>query len=239
MHKKSHSTLRSGFTLVELLVVIAIIGVLAAIVLPNVMSFLDSARQTEGVNNARGLHSAYKQFMVENNGLPIFTAGGKYNATDHAQFAEHLVVKGYLDTASYFYSPGDPLIADPAPVPGYVNDSGTYVADSRFGTNNISFEIVLGISERSARSQTPIIWTRGGTELTSGEWTATNQDPYGNQGGVVIRLNGSAQFKKKIGDFEPLITPYANPSATEAATKLDDAIPTITNSGIIGKKTGS
>lgn len=236
MHKKKTLSLRSAFTLVELLVVIAIIGVLAAIVLPNVMSFLDSARQTEGVNNARGLQSAYSQFMVENKGLPIYKSGGKYNAADHAEFAEHLVKKGFLDTASFFYTPGDPMVTNAAAVPGYMNED-TYTADADFGTGNISFEIALGVSENSARSQTPIIWTRGGTTLANGKWQATNQDPYGDKGGVIVRLNGSAAFKQELGDFEPLITNYTTPTAKDPAANLEDAVPsTLPGFDVIGKK---
>jgi len=56
-----------GFTLIELLVVIAILGVLAAIVVPNVGKFMGSGTVEAANTEAHNVQTAVMAYMVDNN----------------------------------------------------------------------------------------------------------------------------------------------------------------------------
>jgi len=64
-----------GFTLIELLVVIAILGVLAAIVVPNVGKFMGSGTVEAANTEAHNVQTAVLAYMVDNN-LATITGGG-------------------------------------------------------------------------------------------------------------------------------------------------------------------
>ena len=68
--KPSHFAhrLRAGFTLAELMVVIVIIGLLATLVVPNVMKRLFKAQRTKAEADISALDNAIELYMIENNG---------------------------------------------------------------------------------------------------------------------------------------------------------------------------
>jgi type IV pilus assembly protein PilA len=57
-----------GFTLIELLIVVAILGVLAAVVIPNVGSFMGSARVNAANTELQNIRTAAIAYMADHNG---------------------------------------------------------------------------------------------------------------------------------------------------------------------------
>ncbi len=64
-----------GFTLIELMVVLAIIGVLAALVVPNVLNRADDARVTAAKTDVGNLKQALKLYRLDNQNYPTAEQG--------------------------------------------------------------------------------------------------------------------------------------------------------------------
>jgi len=74
-HELSARRLRAGFTLIELMVVLAIIGVLAALIVPNVMDRADDARTMAARTDVGNLMQALKLYKLDNQRMPTGEQG--------------------------------------------------------------------------------------------------------------------------------------------------------------------
>jgi len=83
MHTAPVSTARTakgsavvrGFTLIELMVVLVIIGVLAALIVPNVLDRTDDARATAARTDINNLMQALKLYKLDNQRFPSAEQG--------------------------------------------------------------------------------------------------------------------------------------------------------------------
>ena len=67
--------LQKGFTLIELMVVLVIIGVLAALIVPNVLDRADDARATAAKTDVNNLSQALKLYKLDNQRFPTAEQG--------------------------------------------------------------------------------------------------------------------------------------------------------------------
>lgn len=120
-----------GFTLIELMVVLVIIGVLAALIVPNVLDRTDDARATAARTDVNNLVQALKLYKLDNQRFPSAEQG-----------LESLVRKPTTGTIPPNWKPYlDKLPADPWGRPyQYVNpgvkgeiDVFSYGADGQAG----------------------------------------------------------------------------------------------------------
>jgi general secretion pathway protein G len=66
---------QAGFTLIELMVVLVIIGVLAALIVPNVLERADDARVTAARTDVNNLMQALKLYKLDNQRYPTTEQG--------------------------------------------------------------------------------------------------------------------------------------------------------------------
>jgi general secretion pathway protein G len=66
---------QAGFTLIELMVVLVIIGVLAALIVPNVLDRADDARVTAARTDVNNLMQALKLYRLDNQRYPTTEQG--------------------------------------------------------------------------------------------------------------------------------------------------------------------
>ncbi len=71
----SHRLAQAGFTLIELMVVLLIIGVLAALIVPNVLDRADDARVTAAKTDVSNLMQALKLYKLDNQRYPTAEQG--------------------------------------------------------------------------------------------------------------------------------------------------------------------
>jgi general secretion pathway protein G len=72
---KKSSKAMSGFTLIEVMVVVIILGILAAIVVPRVMSRPDDARITKAKQDIRAIEAALNLYKLDNFSYPTTDQG--------------------------------------------------------------------------------------------------------------------------------------------------------------------
>ncbi len=74
-HASARLTRQCGFTLIELMVVLVIIGVLAALIVPNVLDRADDARVTAAKTDVNNVMQALKLYKLDNQRFPTAEQG--------------------------------------------------------------------------------------------------------------------------------------------------------------------
>ena len=72
---RTRRRLAAGFTLIELMVVLVIIGVLAALIVPNVLDRAEDARATAAKTDVNNLMQALKLYKLDNQRFPTAEQG--------------------------------------------------------------------------------------------------------------------------------------------------------------------
>ncbi|WP_206483212.1 type II secretion system major pseudopilin GspG [Thalassotalea sp. G2M2-11] len=75
MNKKRMSKPQSGFTLLEVMVVLVIIGIIASMVVPNLMGSQDTAREQKAVIDIGSLETALGMYRSQNYNYPTTEQG--------------------------------------------------------------------------------------------------------------------------------------------------------------------
>ena len=101
-----------GFTLIELLIVVAILGILAAVLIPNVTGFMKTGNVAAANTELENVKTASLAYYVDHNGTWPTDSDDLLDltATPPADYiAGTLKAKYTFDTATGFITDGDPV----------------------------------------------------------------------------------------------------------------------------------
>jgi len=100
-----------GFTLIELLIVVAILGVLAAVVIPNVGRFIGRGEQEAKETEFANIQSAVHSMMVDNELATLPSPVGTPKTNDMGAFPDTSATADDPTGAKDYDVKGDPYVA--------------------------------------------------------------------------------------------------------------------------------
>ena len=94
---------QKGFTLIELLIVVAIIGIIAAILIPNLLDALQKAKQKRTVADMRNSGTAWMSWLTDQVGAASAGAAKLWDGSD-TEPVTYVELFGYMHpTDTFFY----------------------------------------------------------------------------------------------------------------------------------------
>ncbi|MDH3255643.1 MAG: prepilin-type N-terminal cleavage/methylation domain-containing protein [Acidobacteriota bacterium] len=150
---------QKGFTLIELLIVVAIIGIIAAILIPNLLDALQKAKQKRTVGDIRNIGTAWFSWFQDQVGAAAAGSGstGQYNWSGLTDLtADNLLNTLYISTTMFYIQK----------IPAKDGWGGNY----QYGFNDLAASQVMGIRSLGRQS------TADGTVYTMGPFIATDYD---------------------------------------------------------------
>lgn len=93
-----HKSKQAGFTLLEVMVVIVILGILASMVVPNLMGSQEKANLQKAVSDVTALETALKMYKLDNYNYPTTEQGidALVNKTDIEPIPRKFPEEGYV-----------------------------------------------------------------------------------------------------------------------------------------------
>lgn len=86
---------RRGFTLVEVMIIVAILGILAALIVPEVQGHIQRAKESQAKANLKLLRDAIERYAADNEGVPPGYPLGNTNLNPtYPSFMAQLVASG-------------------------------------------------------------------------------------------------------------------------------------------------
>ena len=125
--------LRRGFSLIEVIVAVTIIAIFAALVAPNLLARLTSAKRDQAQIKASAIAQQVKIYLTENRGARL-----------DGEFSLEMLVPGYLETEDDLMDPWNQRYVIEVPGQGRDFDVVSYGADGQPGGEGDNADIYHG-----------------------------------------------------------------------------------------------
>ncbi len=99
-----HQKRQRGFTILELLIVVAIIGLLASILIPNLIDALQKARQKRTLSDVRGIGIAWMSWLTDQRGAASAGANKTYSTAGMGSVGYDDLLNYLRPSESFFYA---------------------------------------------------------------------------------------------------------------------------------------
>lgn len=131
---------KKGFTLIEMIIVIAIIAILIALIAPNLVKYLDTAKQTKVDAAAKTMYTAVNTYLAEQYTKGTTVADNTYSVTptntapDSPTAMMDVVLHDYFNANEVTTSSKNYKMTCNVTIAGGVATSVTWIQDGKTGT---------------------------------------------------------------------------------------------------------
>ena len=206
-----------GFTLIELMTVTAIIAILAGVAMPGFKAAMRAAQMNAAMQNAKQIATSLRGWAADYDG--VFP--GTVNILTEEEFSNsnevfRTLMTDYMDTERSFVVPGS---AWGSRADGRIDDESDRL---RAGENHWAY--IAGLTTTS-RSDWPLIVD--GTNGSGGYTTHAGEKGgcWEGKKGIVVRIGGSAETVRLMGDGEDRYLPrygYPEENALEVSAYMGE-----------------
>jgi hypothetical protein len=188
--------------------------------MPLVGNAINDAKKLRALKNLQQIVTAYDNFSLKDCFRDLNSCK---NATE---WAGVLSKHGELNVASVFIFNDDYLVESnhrTMPKTIGIRKKDQWSINPDFENFPLSVVVISGVASRSPASTTPIAYTRG-LDHERGKWRPASGDNggvYGESGGIIVFLDGHAEFYPNLTDEANMLVNYYT---GEKTSKISEAV---------------